>query len=95
MAVLEDDTVTPKPKHRALLLKDKMWVLAEDLVKVLNPAERATTLLGGQNYVSVAFILPIITSLAKHLQKQETNFSMEQGSGKQTKKNFVLPWFRN
>ena len=88
MAVLEDDTVTPKPKHRALLLKDKMWVLAEDLVKVLNPAERATTLPGGQNYVSVAFILPIITSLVKHLQKQETNLSMEQGSGKQTIKKF-------
>jgi len=32
MAVLEDDFVTPKPEHRALLLNDKMWTLADDLV---------------------------------------------------------------
>jgi len=37
-----------------------MAVLEDDTV---------TTLLGGQNYVSVAFVLPIITSLLKHLQK--------------------------
>ena len=88
MAVLEDDSVTPKPEHRALLLKDKMWILAEDLVKVLTPAERATALLGGQNYVTVAFVLPIISSLVKHLQKEETKLGKEQGSVKQTVKKF-------
>ena len=46
MAVLEDDSITPKPEHHALLLKDKMWILADDLVKVLTPAERTTALLG-------------------------------------------------
>ena len=44
-----------------------MWILAEDLVKVLTPAERETALFGGQNYVTVAFVLPIISSLVKHL----------------------------
>ena len=73
LPVLEDDSVTPKPEHRALLLKDKMWILAEDLVKVLTPTERATALLGSHNYVTVAFMLPIISSLVKHLQKEETN----------------------
>ena len=34
MAVLEDESVTPKPEHRALLLEDKMWALADDLVQV-------------------------------------------------------------
>ena len=88
MAVLEENSVTPKPEHRALLLKDKMWILAEDLVKVLTPAERATALLGSQNYVTVAFVLPIISSLVKHLQKEETKLSKEQGSVKQTVKKF-------
>jgi len=46
MAVLEDDTVTPKPKHRSLLLKDKMWVLAEDLVKVLTQLKELLHCLG-------------------------------------------------
>ena len=50
-----------------------MWILAEDLIKVLIPTERAAALLGGQNYVTVAFVLPIISSLVKHLQKEETN----------------------
>jgi len=35
-------------------------------------------------------MLPIITSLVKHLQKQETNFSMEQESGKQTIEKFLF-----
>ena len=91
MAVLQDDSVTPKSEHRALLLKDKMWTLAEDLVRVLTPAERATALLGGQTYVTVAFVLPIISSLVKHLQKEEIKLGKEQGSVKQTVKNSVLP----
>ena len=32
MAVSEGESVTPKPKHHALLLKDKVWALADDLV---------------------------------------------------------------
>ena len=32
IAVLEDELVTPKPEHCALLLKDKMWALTDDLV---------------------------------------------------------------
>jgi len=58
-AVLEDDSVTPKPEHIALLLKDKTWVLAKDLVKEPIPAVRANTLLGSQNYASVVFVLCI------------------------------------
>ena len=92
MAVLQDDSVTPKPEHCALLLlKDKMLILAEGLVKVLTPSERATALLGGQNYVTVAFVLPIISSLVKHLKKEEAKLGREQGSVKQTVKNSVLP----
>ena len=62
MAVLEDESVTPKPEHHSLLLKDKMWALADDLVCVLSPAERATALLGAQSYVTLAFVLPIVSS---------------------------------
>ena len=63
MAVLEDESVTPKPEHRALLLKDKMWALTDDLVRVLSPVERATALLGAQSYITLAFVLPIVSSL--------------------------------
>ena len=72
MAVLEDEFITPKPEHCACLPKDKMWALADDLIRVLSPAERATALLGAQGYVTLVFVLPIVSSLVKHLGIEET-----------------------
>ena len=74
MAVLEDESVIPKPKHCALVLKDKMWVLANDLVQVLSPAERATVLVSAH---TLTFVLPIVSSLVKHLAKEETKAAAE------------------
>ena len=87
MAVLEDGSVTPKPEHHALLLKEEMWALADDLVRVLSPAERATALLDAQSYVTLAFVLPIVSFLVKHFAK-ETKAAVEQGAVKTCIKNF-------
>lgn len=57
-----------------------MWTLAEDLVRVLSPAERATALLGVQSYITLASVLPIVLSLVKHLAKEETKAAAEQGA---------------
>ena len=88
MAVLKDESVIPKPEHRALLLTDKMWALADGLVCVLSLAERATALLGAQSYVTLAFVLLIVSSLVKHLAKEETKAAAEQGTVKACIKNF-------
>ena len=88
MAVLENESVTTKPEHHAVLLKDKMWALTDKLVRVLSPAERATVLLGAQSYVTLTFVLPIISSLVKHLTKEETKAAAEQGAVKICIKNF-------
>lgn len=53
--------------------KDKMWTLADDLVRVLQPAERTTALLSGQSYVTSACVLPIISSLVKHFSSCSIN----------------------
>ena len=63
MAVMEDESVTLKPEQHVLLLKDKMWPLADDLVRVLSPTERATALLGNLSYVTLEFVLQIVSSL--------------------------------
>ena len=42
IAVLADPALTPKAEHRALLLKEKRWSIAEDLMRILRPAEKAT-----------------------------------------------------
>eukprot|EP00117_Sycon_ciliatum_P035082 scpid56897/ scgid26660/ len=62
-AVLADPALTPKPEHRALLLKEKRWAVAKELVTILKPAEKATALLSGQKYLTVSSVLPIVTSL--------------------------------
>ena len=44
------------------------------------------------------FVLPIVSSLVKHLQKEETKLSKEQGSGEQIVKIFcstLIQEFRN
>ena len=53
IAVLADPALTPKAEHRALSLKEKRWSIAEELMKILQPAEKATALLSGQQYLTV------------------------------------------
>ena len=64
-AVQEDEST--KEKDRALLLKDKKWSMASDLVKVLQPFECATTILSGQQYPTLSLLLPVIAGLRKGL----------------------------
>ena len=54
IAVLEDESVTTKPEYYALLLKDKMWALADDLVQVLSSTERAASLPCAQSYITLS-----------------------------------------
>ena len=41
--------------------------MASDLVKVLQPFERATTILSGQQYPTLSLLLPVIAGLRKGL----------------------------
>ena len=66
-----------------------MWALADDLVRVLSPAESATALLGAQSYVTLAFILPKVSSLVKHLAKEET----KAAAAVKTSVNSFVPHF--
>ena len=64
-AVLTDPVLTPKSDHRALLLKEKRWALAEELVSALRPYEKATSVLSGQQYLTISSVLPITSSLVR------------------------------
>ena len=65
-----------------------MWALADDLVRMLSPAERVTALLSAQSYITLAFVLLIVSSLVKHLAKEKTKTATEQGTVKACFKNF-------
>ena len=49
-----------KPKDCALLLADTQWSLAEHLVTVLRPVERAATVLSGQ-YPLLSLVYPVVS----------------------------------
>ena len=61
--------LTPKRDHRDLLLTDKQWTLAKDLVKVLELFEETTTVVSGQKYVTMSLMLPLVTNLASSADK--------------------------
>ena len=77
-AVLVDSVLTPSESHRALLLKQKYWSLAEELVKVLGPAEKATSLLSGQQYVTASCTLPIVTAIVRSTEAHRERIQADE-----------------
>ena len=65
--------------------------MADDLVQVLSPAEKATALLGAQSYVTLALVLSIrsFISLIKHVAKEKTKAAAKQGAVKYALGHFV------
>ena len=63
IAVLDSD------ENRSLLLKDHQWALASEVVCVLQPFERATVVLSGQEYPTLSLVLPVISGLCKALNE--------------------------
>ena len=51
-----------------LNLSDREWSLAKELRDVLGPFEKVTTVMGGQNYVTMSLIIPLIHGLAEGLE---------------------------
>ena len=62
--VLYDENVS-KPHDRSLNLTDRQWKLAEQLVKILQPLEIATTLFSYDEHVSLSNVLPVLHSLVE------------------------------
>ncbi|XP_026104434.1 zinc finger BED domain-containing protein 4-like [Carassius auratus] len=68
-AVLSDRTVTKLVNAKTLELIDDHWQTIEDLLPVLQSLKTASEALGGENYVSVSMVYPLVQSLlCRHLQ---------------------------
>ena len=50
-----------------LNLPSQSWTLAKELVSVLSPFEKIINMLGGEKYVTMSLLLPIITGLQEDL----------------------------
>ena len=66
-AVLSDEEVTKRSDH-SLDLKSEQWKLAEDLVKILEPFNIATTFLSYEENVSISSVFPILHGLIDQLK---------------------------
>ena len=58
VAVLSDEST-----YAYLNLPVNCWLLAKHLVDVLSPFEKATSLLGGERYITMSLVIPVIVSL--------------------------------
>ena len=56
---------------QAMLLKDSQWLLAFQLIETLRPLKEATTVFGGQKYVTVSLVLPVVGSLIDMYSKED------------------------
>ena len=55
--VLTDPALTKKKDDRDLFLKESEWRLASDLVLLLEEYEQATTVVGGQSYLTLSLLM--------------------------------------
>lgn len=53
--------------HNISALKDSEWTKLQVTQKLLSPCEKASELLGGEHYVTISVILPIIAYLKKNM----------------------------
>ncbi|KAJ8381066.1 hypothetical protein SKAU_G00018440 [Synaphobranchus kaupii] len=64
-AVLEGETVTKSTARKALSLRASQWELIQQLLPVLRPLAKATTVMCGEMHVGLSFIYPVILNLAE------------------------------
>ena len=62
-AVLEDEAVTKPAVRKALTVKASQWEVIRQLLPVLRPLAKATTIMCGEMHVGLSFILPVIHNL--------------------------------
>ncbi|CAK6970290.1 hypothetical protein NHX12_033249 [Scomber scombrus] len=70
-AVLEDETVTKSTARKALSMRASQWELIQQLLPVLRPLAKATTIMCGEMHVGLSFIYPVILNLVDGVLKVE------------------------
>lgn len=69
--ILEDETVTKSTARKALSMRASQWELIQQLLPVLRPLPKATTIMCGEMHVRLSFIYPVILNLVNGVLKVE------------------------
>ncbi|KAJ8364707.1 hypothetical protein SKAU_G00135380 [Synaphobranchus kaupii] len=63
-AVLTDETATKLNIRRSLSMRESQWELIEQLIPVLRPLAKATTIMCAESHVGMSFIYPVLLNVA-------------------------------
>ncbi|KAK5890918.1 hypothetical protein CesoFtcFv8_014394 [Champsocephalus esox] len=75
-AVLADETVTKVGIRKSLAMRECQWELVEQLIPVLRPLAKATTIMCGENHIGLCFIYPVLLNMANNtLSANESNLA--------------------
>nr|XP_055027769.1 zinc finger BED domain-containing protein 4-like [Misgurnus anguillicaudatus] len=65
-AVLADEAVTNVQYRKTLAIKSSCWDLIEQLLPILSPLAKATTIMCGELHVGLSFLYPVIINLTEN-----------------------------
>ncbi|KAJ3580749.1 hypothetical protein NHX12_026803 [Muraenolepis orangiensis] len=93
-AVLADETVTKVGIRRSLAMRECQWELVAQLIPVLRPLAKATTIMCGENHVGLSFIYPVLLNMANNtLSANESDLAAIR-SFKNTVSNELITRFK-
>lgn len=65
-AVLADEAVTNVQYRKTLAIKSSCWDLIEQLLPILSPLAKATTIMCGELHVGLSFLYPVLINLTEN-----------------------------
>ena len=77
-------------KHNVVPLADSKWNKLSGIQKLLEPFEKASKLLGGEKYVTISVVLPILA----YLRREMTTTDDDTGYVRKFKKRAPSPAIR-
>lgn len=74
-SVLADETVTKPSVKKSLEMRASHWELIEQLIAVLSPLAKATTVMCGELHVGLSFIYPVLYNVINNLRVQGSDIT--------------------
>jgi len=65
-----ESVLYPAPEHRPYLPEPESWVMAADLITILEPFYDATTVLSGTKYATASVVFPVYKRLLEFINEQ-------------------------
>lgn len=90
-AVLADEMVTNVQYRKSLAIKSSCWNLIEQLLPILRPLAKATTIMCGELHVGLSFLYPVLLNLTENtLRPSAGDLTATQAFKERVQKKLVM-----